>query len=146
MFSAYDSPLLTLICQAVSCQDQQLTISLTSNATQTCCPLCGIASWRIHSRYVRRLTAFPLEGIAGRWHIQACKFFCDNLDCRRCIFTQRFSQQIKPYGRWIDLCQQLLQQIGLNLGGRLGSRMARLFGLLVSGTTILRRVSQSRLA
>ena len=87
------------ICQAVSCQDQQVTISLTSNATQAYCPLCGLASERIHSRYVRRLTAFPVEGIACRWHIRACKFFCDNLDCQRCIFTQRFSQQIKPYGR-----------------------------------------------
>ena len=142
MFSAYDSPLPTLICHAVSCQDQQVTISLTSTATQAHCPLCGLASERIHSRYIRRLTAFPLEGIACRWHIQACKFFCDNPDCQRCIFTQRFSQQIKPYGRWLDQCQQLLQQIGLNMGGRLGSGMARLFGLVVSGTTLLRRVRQ----
>ena len=142
MFSAYDSPLPTLICQAVSCQDQQVTISLTSNATQAHCPLCGLASERIHSRYFRRLTAFPLEGIPCQWHIQACKFFCDNPDCKRCVFTQRFSQHIKPYGRWLDRCQQVLQQIGLKLGGRLGSVTAQLFGLLVSGTTLIRRVRQ----
>jgi transposase len=146
MFSDFSSPLPNLTCQQVDCFAQRLVVSLVSSATQNQCPLCGQASGRIHSRYQRRLTDLPVAGQNCVWHITACKFFCDNPHCHRRIFTQRFAEHISPHARWIGRCQQQLQQIGLLAGGRLGSTMARLFGLLVSGTMLLRRVRQKTIA
>ena len=142
MFSSYSSPLPSLACQQVNALGQQLIVSLTSIATQAHCPLCGHSSQRIHSRYSRRLTDLPVAGQTCIWQIKACKFFCDNADCHRRIFTQRFTDHIRPYARWLNRCQLQLEQIGLLAGGSLGSSMAKLFGLLVSGTTLLRRVRQ----
>jgi len=88
MFSTYSSPLPSLTCQQVNYLDQQLIVSLTSIATKANCPLCGQLSRRIHSRYSRRLTDLPVAGQTCIWQIKACKFFCDNVDCHRRIFTQ----------------------------------------------------------
>ena len=142
MFSSYSSPLPSLACQQVNALGQQLIVSLTSIATQAHCPLCGHSSQRIHSRYSRRLTDLPVAGQTCSWQIKACTFFCDNALCHRRIFTQRFTDHIQPYARWLNRCQVQLEQIGLLAGGSLGSSMAKLFGLLVSGTTLLRRVRQ----
>ena len=117
--------------------------SLTSTALSACCPLCGQISNRLHSRYYRRLTDLPLIGQSFVWKINVGKFFCDNADCNRRIFTERFSEHIQPYARWLTRCQGQLQRIGLHAGGQYGSLISHLFGLHVSGSTLLRRARQT---
>lgn len=123
MFADFSSPLPNLTCQQVDVLGQQVVISLTSSASLNRCPICCQPSLRIHSRYCRRLTDLPVAGQACVWHIKACKIFCDNPNCQRRIFTQRFDEHIKPYARWISRCQQQLLRIGLLAGGQFGSRM-----------------------
>ncbi|WP_338875010.1 ISL3 family transposase [Spirosoma sp. SC4-14] len=93
----------------------------------------------MHSRYYRRLTDLPVVGKSFVWQLKVHKFFCDNDACDQRIFTERFSQHIQPYARWLTNCQGQLKQLGLLAGGQYGSQIGRLFGLFVSGSTLLRR-------
>ncbi|WP_460972245.1 transposase family protein [Spirosoma migulaei] len=120
----------------------QLIVHLISTATSACCPGCGQLSARIHSRYFRKLTDLPIVGEVFIWQVKVFKFFCDNNAWDRRVFTQRFDQHIQPYARWITRCQTQLRQLGLLAGGQVGSQMVRLFGLIVSGSTLLRRAKQ----
>ncbi|RAJ90825.1 transposase [Larkinella arboricola] len=47
---------------------------------------------------------------------------------------------IHPYARWMEACQMKLLQIAMITGGQVGSRVCKLFGLKVSGSTLLRRL------
>ena len=140
MFTNFTPPIGSLTCQAVSqLPDSGVTAHLTSTAVSAYCPLCGQVSKRIHSHYNRRLTDLPVAGQPFVWQLKVYKFFCDNQACDRRIFTERFTQHIQPYARWLSNCQGQLKQLGLVAGGRYGSLIGRLFGLLVSGSTLLRR-------
>lgn len=139
MFTDYSPPIDSLTCGAIDQQADCLVVHLTSTATTAYCPLCGQASKRIHSRYFRRLTDLPVAGQPFQWHLQVHKFFCENQACERRIFTERFEQHIRPYARWLANCQGQLQRLSLLAGGQYGSLIGRLFGLFVSGSTLLRR-------
>lgn len=142
MVTHFASPIPDLTCQQVQQQPHSVIIALTSTATTACCPLCAQQSHRIHSRYGRRLTDLPILGQPCQWQVEVYKFFCDNDNCSRRIFTQRFVDHIQPYARWVTRTQQQLRQVGLAAGGQLGSHISHIFGLRVSGSTLLRRVRQ----
>lgn len=142
MFANFTPPIDSLTCQAVNQQPDGITAHLTSTAVAAYCPLCGQVSNRIHSHYNRRLTDLPVAGQPFMWQLKVYKFFCDNQACDRRIFTERFNQHIQPYARWLSNCQGQLRQLGLVAGGQYGSLVGRLFGLVVSGSTLLRRVRQ----
>ena len=145
MFADFTPPICSLTCQAIDQQSNSIIAHLTSTSVSACCPLCGQTSTRIHSRYHRRLTDLPVAGQPFVWQLKVHKFFCDNQACHRRIFTERFTQHIQPYARWLSNCQGQLKQLGLVAGGQYGSLIGRLFGLLVSGSTLLRRARASTL-
>ena len=145
MFADFTPPIGSLTCQAIDQQSNSLIAHLTSTSISACCPLCGQTSARIHSRYHRRLTDLPVAGHPFVWQLKVRKFFCDNDACDLRIFTERFPQHIQPYARWLSNCQGQLRQLGLVAGGQYGSQISRLFGLLVSGSTLLRRARECTL-
>ncbi|QHW01066.1 ISL3 family transposase [Spirosoma endbachense] len=126
--------------QTVTSQPNLVIVALTSTALFSNCPLCGTASHRIHSRYNRTLADLPLAGQYQEWRLKARKFFCDNLECPRRIFTERFESIIQPYARCTQRCIQQQAQLMQAVGARPGQRMGALFRLPASNTTLLRRL------
>ena len=66
------------------------------------------------------------------------RFVCQNQDCPRRIFAERFPALAEPYARRTTHHAADLRQIGLALGGRAGARLARRLGLAASHDTVLR--------
>ena len=62
-----------------------LTLVVHSIQPTTGCPLCGLASGRIHSRYQRTLAYLPWNRVAVRIRLKARKLFCDNPTCKRTV-------------------------------------------------------------
>jgi transposase len=145
MFANFTPPIGSLTCQAIDQHANHVVAHITSTSASAGCPLCGKNSTRIHSRYYRRLTDLPVSGQPFIWQLKVHKFFCDNEACERRIFTERFTHHIQPYARWLLTCQRQLRQLGLIAGGQYGSLIGRLFGLLVSGSTLLRRAHRCSL-
>jgi transposase len=117
-----------------------LIMVLRANREQVCCPSCGIMSRRVHSRYLRKLSDLPWEGIAITIHLRTRKFFCDSDQCRRRIFTEPFPNTVGRYARRTNRAVTALDWITLSLGGEAGARLARRLGLFVDGSTLLRKL------
>jgi transposase len=104
------------------------------------CHTCGNTSERIHSHYQRTLADLPWAHCPVRILIQLRKFFCDNADCKRRIFTEPILELAPRYARKTKRLQDELYLIGYSLGGRAGAREADGLGREVGPDTLLRRV------
>ncbi len=102
------------------------------------CPCCSVGSSRIHSKYKRHIADLPWGGKSIRIDLTARKFFCDNTNCKRIIFTERFGSALAPYARKTVRLEEQLRAIGFATGGNTGSRLSKILGISASSSTMLR--------
>jgi transposase len=121
-------------------KDGAIQMELQACRSIACCPICGTSSHRIHSRYSRRLGDLPWERIPVRILLSTRKFFCADSGCQRRIFTEPLVGVASWYARRTLRAGEALDWITLALGGQAGARLAVRFGLLASGSTLLRQL------
>ena len=123
-----------------------LSMVLRSAGASGLCPQCQRRSWRVHSRYRRKLADLPWEGIPVQIELHARRFFCGTPGCGQHIFTERLPRTVSRYARRTSRLSQALGQIGLALGGAAGARLAEQPGILSSGSTVLRHLRRKPVA
>jgi transposase len=94
-----------------------------ARASSTPCPVSGARSQRVHSRYVRQVADLPWLEVVVRLQLQMRRFFCDQPECPRAIFTERLPGVVDPYARRTLRLSCLIELVGLLLGGNAGSRL-----------------------
>jgi transposase len=124
----------------VDVEDESVQLQLTATAPTAACPLCGMPSSSVHSRYQRRLTDLPWGRRAVHIQLTVRKFRCRNRVCGRRIFTERVPDLVAAYGRHTHRLVTALRAIGLTLGGQAGARLAARLQLPTSPATLLRLV------
>jgi len=87
----------------------------------------------------------PASGYDVKVSLLSKKYFCDNPNCARKIFPERFKQEIRPHHRRFNRCKELLSNLALELGGNKGAAISRLARLPVSPSTILRIIKRQDL-
>ena len=97
----------------------------TSSESQ--CPICQGISIKVHSKYLRMIGDLPVSGKIATINLQVRKFFCENSDCIRKIFSEWFKQQLKSYARRFERLNELLSSIGLDLGLNVAHRVKAVF-------------------
>ena len=122
-------------------EHHHLTLKAVSTQQSADCPLCKTATHRVHSHYHRTLTDLPCVHFSLVIVLEVCKFFCDNSDCPRRIFTERLPKIAAPWARKTVRLAQRLQYVALALGGAAGSRLATQLGLVVCGSTLLNHLT-----
>ncbi|MCP9962991.1 transposase family protein [Streptomyces somaliensis] len=104
------------------------------------CPGCGSWSRRVHSSYLR----FPADVPSGGRRVVLClrvrRFLCPVISCGRRTFVEQTPGLNRRYGRRTERLRSTLAVVGLGLAGRAGARMARVFGVSVSRSTVLRLI------
>lgn len=65
-------------------------IDIKSNKVEAHCPYCHTPSQRIHSRYKRRFQDLPIFDKKTVLILNNRKFFCNNENCNRKTFSERF--------------------------------------------------------
>jgi transposase len=120
--------------------DEVLTVTLVSSQLFPCCPLCGVAARRVHSRYTRHVTDVPCGGKPVRLLLQVRKYFCEESTCTRKVFVERLTPFMDPWARVTRRLCQIVQVIGLATGGRLGVRVTDRLGIPTTRQTMLRRI------
>jgi len=125
--------------------NSRLVMLLRATGESSHCPGCRQESRRIHSRYRRRLSDLPWEGIPVRIDLRVRRFFCDSPDCGQQIFTERLAKTVQRYSRRTCRLSASLQQITSALGGSAGSRLAKQLGILASGSTLLRQLRRRQI-
>src|ERR671918_2323741 len=107
----------------VTVEKASIQLQLTATAPTAACPLCGVPSSSIHSRYRRRLTDLPWGTRVVRLHLLVRKFVCRDPNCVRRIFTERLPELVAPYARKTPRFLMALQALGIALGGKAGVRL-----------------------
>lgn len=120
--------------------DEALTVTMVSTQFSPCCPLCGVAARRVHSRSTRHVTDLPCGGNPVRLLLQVRKYFCEESTCARKIFVERLTPFVDPWARVTRRLCQIVQVIGLATGGRLGVRVTDRLGIPTTRQSILRRI------
>ncbi len=121
---------------------RRLSMVLRAVQLESRCPSCHRSSRHVHSRYRRRLSDLPWEGIPVCVELQVRRFFCDDEECGQRIFTERLPNTVGRHGRRTCRLIDALGEITLALGGSAGSRLAEQLGILTSGSTLLRHLRQ----
>lgn len=129
---------LRLKAKSYHYQHGSILIDAFSCQSGSKCPLCNKKSDRVHSRYERSLADLPISGSTVKVKLLSRKYFCDNTDCPRIIFTERFIQGILPYGRRLTRAIALISKMALELGGNKGANISRFAGVPASPSTIIR--------
>lgn len=143
------SPLLpdpsALRLEQVSISGGEALILVSSAYPVGDCPVCGRPAARIHSRYVRTLQDLSWQGtqVTMRWRSR--KFFCDTPGCPQRIFTERVPTVTCRYGRRTNRAREVVQCLGLTLGGEGGCRVATELHLPISADALLREVRRATL-
>ena len=130
----------------IAIDGQDVTVTITSCQTTVCCPSCGEAATREHSRYMRRPGDLPCVGRQVRLHLNVRRFFCDNAACQQRTFVERLPGVVRSFARRTTRLADTQAQIGLALGGEAGARSATRQAMPVSADTLLRLASHSALA
>ncbi|MCT9011140.1 ISL3 family transposase [Streptomyces rhizosphaerihabitans] len=104
------------------------------------CPSCGCSSSRIHSSYLRFPADVPSAGRRVVLCLRVRRFFCLDAVCGRRTFVEQMPGLTRRYSRWTERLRSTLAMVGLALAGRAGARMASVFGVSVSRSTVLRLV------
>ena len=126
--------------QSVMRTDQTLIVVTTAEARTAACPLCGLLSRRIHSRYVRQVADLPCSGQKVRLQVTTRRFVCDAPHCRRRVFAERFGEVLPERSRRTSRLECIVHHLGLALGGRPAASFAKRLMLPVSNDTLLRVV------
>ena len=130
-----------LAVESVSDSSDSIIFAVRLRAGMAECPLCGVASRRINSRYSRQVADLPSAGRHIRLRVIARWFVCEVRNCRRQIFAERFGDEVLPVRslRTARL-ECIVQYLGLELGGRPAAAFGKRLILPVSNYTLLKVV------
>jgi transposase len=113
-----------IVFDAVEIDDADGLITCLASVTQRVafCPICMQPTSRIHSGYQRTLADLPWAGMPVQFRLHVRRFFCQNDDCARKIFTERVPTVAVPWARRTQRMTKAQQAIGLAAGGSGGTR------------------------
>lgn len=117
-----------------------LTLVVRTTGPTAACPICGVVSDRVHSRYVRSVADLPWHGVSVRLELHARKFFCPGPDCPRRVFTERLPRVVAPHARRTQRLNEALTLLAFALGGEAGARAAAGLGMAAGADTLLARI------
>lgn len=123
---------------SVDVDHKAIRIEARSTAAEAVCPGCGSQSSRIHSSYLRFPADVPSPGQRVVLCLWVRRFFCRDAACGRRTFIEQLPGLTRRHSRWTERLRSTLAAVGLALAGRAGARMAQVFGVSVSRSTVLR--------
>jgi transposase len=127
--------------ERISIDTQQvMQISIRPGKAEGKCPCCGQDSQRVHSYYERCVQDMPCSGRSVELRVKVRRFFCGNTGCARRIFTERLPDLVAPHARRTERLGQVMQRIGLLVGGSAAVQIVRCWPIRTSRWTILRTV------
>ncbi|MGW1729222.1 ISL3 family transposase [Streptomyces sp. NPDC002306] len=101
------------------------------------CPGCGLPSWRVHGRYVRRLGDVPVSGNPVVIELTVRRFKCLSSRCPAVSFAEQIEGLTRPHGRQTQVLRSMLTSIALCLAGRPGVRLAAVLGIRIAKDALL---------
>ncbi|MFK0179619.1 ISL3 family transposase [Streptomyces xanthochromogenes] len=106
------------------------------------CTGCGHLSAWCHSRYARRLSDVTLAGRSLLIDLSVRRLYCENTTCPKVTFAEQVPGLTVRYQRRTPRLQRLVEDVGVVLAGRGGSRMLRILNIRLSRVAVLSQLMQ----
>ena len=129
-----------LCIDRVETEGEDVLLSVSSTRATSLCPLCNRPSDRVHSQYQHHPADLPIVGHAVRLDMNVRKFFCDNNDYKRVIFTERLPSFVASYARRTNRLSSRQQRVAFALGGEAGANLSTIMDMATSPDTLLRLI------
>ena len=113
-------------------------IKIESSRTEVECPLCGTSSFKRHSAYERIFGDLPIQGMKVILVLNNRKMFCNNSQCSRTTFAERFDF-ISDKSKKTKRLEEEIVRISLNMSTVAAAQ------LLSKSTVTIGRSTVSRL-
>lgn len=125
---------------AVDVSIRKVRVDARCIADGAVCPVCGVWSNRVHGSYLRFPADVPSGGRSVVLRLRVRRFACENSSCTRRTFVEQIPGLTRRHGQRTERLRSTLASVGLALAGRAGARIARVLGVSVSRSTVLRLV------
>lgn len=121
----------------ISLRPDCIALHLEPTRKAVACPMCGQLSARVHSRYRRKARDLPWAQWQVVLIVYSRKFFCDNDQCPRRIFTEPFPGILERYSRRTERLHKSVVELSYASSAEAAARAAESLGYRVSGDTLL---------
>jgi transposase len=129
-----------LVVEQVRLCDEIVHLTVRCAASGAHCSACGAWSEAFHSSYDRNLGDLPIAGRQAVIDLRVRRFRCYKAECPRKTFVEQAPILAERYAHRTRRLRSLLEDIGLALGGRPGSRHCKRLAMPTSRSTLLRTV------
>ena len=116
----------------------EVSIEAKPRGSSAKCPVCGLASARVHGCYLRILRDLPWQGRPVTIRVAARRFRCTNIACARKTFAERLGEVAATSARRTGRLADLQRHLAMALGGEAGARLAARIAISTSADTLLR--------
>src|SRR5271155_5751659 len=106
-----------LVVDEVDIGAERVAMVIRASANSCSCTLCDVVGSRVHSCYMRRLGDLPIAGHRSELILRTRRFFCDNSDCPRRIFAERFDGVLERRARRTRPLDEVVHCLAIALGG-----------------------------
>lgn len=124
----------------VTTETHMITLTIRSVQIDAACPKCQQRGQRVHSSYWRTAADLPIAALCVRLRLFVRRFFCDNAECKRKTFAERFPELVAVHARRTRRLAAQQREVGLSLGGQAGAKLLRTSAMPTSADTVLRLV------
>jgi transposase len=129
-----------LVVEQVQPCDEIVHVAVRCDAVGAHCPHGSTWSEAFHSSYERNLGDVPIAGRQAVIDLQVRRFRCYQPECPHKTFVEQAPILAERYAHRTRRLRSLLEEIGLALGGRPGSRHSKRLAMPTSRSTLLRMV------
>ena len=130
----------TLTIDRVERSAEELTVYLHATTSCVCCPRCGTAGTRVHSRYCSTIADITCVGQRLILKLLVRKWVCPLDSCPQRIFAEQFAGLARRYARMTERLMKALQSIGVITNGADGATLSSSLAMPTTAKTLIRRV------
>jgi transposase len=134
-------------CQitSIECSKDKVIIKAQGKSKTAPCPSCGKRSSSIHSWYKRSPADLSISDKAVALELEVRRFRCKNQVCTRTTFAERFPSVVHPRVQCTIRLAEMQSDMGIKVGGEVGSKLLTKLHMPTSGDTLLRLVRKAEL-
>lgn len=125
------------IVENIEYDDDKVLILLKPNKQSAKCTCCGTNTTKVHSKYERKVLDLPMLDKYTTLTIIVRRFFCNNINCKRKIFSEQFDGFLLRYKRLTERISNYLIKLGLTQSANQVERLLKKF-IPISSSSILR--------
>lgn len=127
-----------LIINHILVEKSEIYLDVESIIQKAICPKCREESVAIHSTYFRYPIDLAWAELNEILHLRVKRFFCQNHECQKRTFTERFPGIVIPYARRINRVTEKQQRIGVNTSARIAEKLLDFEQIGISDSAINR--------